>query len=125
MPTDPAEYVDVCPKCHNDFDTRSGCKMCEADDLRREVQEQHDLIWRQAELLTGVVNAIRGEPPELVWWSHHDAPELARKAMRAYRDSRNALSDIRAALDPNHPEAATAFRIATDALAVSELVVDD
>jgi hypothetical protein len=32
------------------------------------------------EILTGVVNACRGEPPEDCSWSTHDAAELAGKA---------------------------------------------
>lgn len=39
------------------------------------------LTRRQAELLTGAVNALRGEPPELVMWSHHDVAELATAAV--------------------------------------------
>lgn len=46
-----------------------------------EVLGMHDLIEQQAALLTGVVNAIRGAPPELVLWSHHDAPALAQQVM--------------------------------------------
>lgn len=46
-----------------------------------EVLGQHDLIIGQGHLLTGVVNAIRGAPPDDTLWSHHDAPELARQAM--------------------------------------------
>lgn len=36
------------------------------------------LISKQKKLLTGVVNALKGPPPDLTWWSHHDAPELAQ-----------------------------------------------
>ncbi len=36
------------------------------------------LCSRQAELLTEVVDALRGKPPADVAWSHHDAGELAR-----------------------------------------------
>lgn len=46
-----------------------------------EVLGMHDLIERQGRLLSGVVIAIRGAPPEDTSWSHHDAPELARQAM--------------------------------------------
>jgi hypothetical protein len=34
---------------------------------------------RLSELLTGVANAFKGEPPELTSWSWHDLPELAEK----------------------------------------------
>lgn len=35
-----------------------------------------EVIHRQGKLLTGVVNALKGQPPELTAWSHHDAPDL-------------------------------------------------
>ncbi len=46
-----------------------------------EVLGMHDLIVRQGGLLNGVVNAIRGMPPDDTLWSVHDAPELASKMM--------------------------------------------
>lgn len=49
----------------------------EVERLREEVADQHTLIQRQGDLLTGAVNALRGEPPELTWWSHHDVAERA------------------------------------------------
>lgn len=58
------------------------------DEIRNEFDEMHALIRKQSDLLTGVVNAIKGEPPELTLWSHHDAPELA--AALASRVSREA-----------------------------------
>ena len=50
----------------------------EADkaELETEIRESADLVEKQSKLLTGVVNAIKGEPPELTLWSHHDAPAL-------------------------------------------------
>ena len=50
----------------------------EADkaELETELGESADLVEKQSKLLTGVVNAIKGEPPELTLWSHHDAPDL-------------------------------------------------
>lgn len=48
------------------------------------------LIQRQGRLLDGVVNALRGDPPELTLWSHHDAPELARAAVRRITRLRKA-----------------------------------
>jgi hypothetical protein len=41
-----------------------------------ELDEYSRLCNRQSELLTRVVNAARGVPPELMTWSHHDAGEL-------------------------------------------------
>lgn len=61
--------------------------------------EGHPLITRQGDLLTGVANALRGQPPELTSWSHHDLPELAvktvaeRDRLRAALDAVTALAD--------------------------------
>lgn len=51
----------------------------------QEMEDMHTLIMRQGDLLTGVVNAIRGEPAELCRHSHHNAPELAANVV-AERD---------------------------------------
>jgi hypothetical protein len=51
----------------------------------QEMEDMHTLIMRQGDLLTGVVNAIRGEPAENCRHSHHDAAELAAKVV-AERD---------------------------------------
>lgn len=52
-----------------------------SSDDAHEVLNMHDLTQRQADLLRGVVNAIRGEPPADTLWSHHDAPALAAATM--------------------------------------------
>lgn len=38
------------------------------------------VLRRQSDLLRGTVNALKGRPPERVWWSHHDVVELAQEA---------------------------------------------
>ena len=53
----------------------------ELKDLRDEAEHYDDLIARQGALLRGVVNAIKGPPPDDTLWSHHDAPELAAGVM--------------------------------------------
>lgn len=50
--------------------------------LRQELRSATDVIARQGEILTEVVNALRGSPPAGTQWSHHDAGELARDAQR-------------------------------------------
>ena len=49
----------------------------ERDELAAETSDLSRLIARQADLLTAAVNALKGEPPELVLWGHHDVGELA------------------------------------------------
>ncbi|MGW9541957.1 hypothetical protein ACWHA6_36340 [Streptomyces anthocyanicus] len=45
-----------------------------------DVAEYAPILDRQGELLTGAANALRGDPPPLTTWSHHDLPELAAEA---------------------------------------------
>lgn len=63
--------------------------------LLDEVEASDKLIQRQGKLLTGVVNAINGDPPPDTLWSHHDAPKLAQ----ALRDEVEALRADRERLD--------------------------
>lgn len=51
------------------------------DEMRAEENASYELVARQGALLTGVVNALRGDPPPDTSWSHHDAAELAQKAV--------------------------------------------
>ena len=58
---------------------------------------------RMATLLTGVANALRGEPPELTSWSWHDLPERATAAIQAIavmegaaRDSARMVAELEA-----------------------------
>lgn len=72
----------------------AGCLIMAAEEIERLDEEEsdgHRLIARQGKLLTGVVNAIRGEPDEMSMHSHHDAPELARKAMTVVHAARAVL----------------------------------
>ena len=53
--------------------------------LKIKEEVSSELTSRQSDLLTGVVNAIRGDPEPLHLHSHHDAPELA-KSLKADND---------------------------------------
>lgn len=59
--------------------------MAELAEEKQEMEGAYALSSRQADLLTGVVNAIKGDPPPDTLWSHHDAAELARKVMTELR----------------------------------------
>lgn len=48
--------------------------LCAADEA---ADEYGSLLTRQGDLLRRTVNALRGDPPPLTTWSHHDVPELA------------------------------------------------
>lgn len=75
----------------NDYNARALLAHIAA--LKQEADFHFHLISRQGRLLTGVVNAIRGQPGELQSWSHHDAPELAQRAMRVVRAANQVLKD--------------------------------
>ena len=51
--------------------------VAELDRTRDEVDALESLVARQADILTGVANALRGEPASLASHSHHDLAERA------------------------------------------------
>lgn len=52
-------------------------------EAHRTATDEYDrILTRQSDLLTNAVTALRGDPPELVWWSHHDVAELAQAAVQ-------------------------------------------
>lgn len=53
------------------------------DEMREEENASYELISRQGDLLRGVVNALKGEPPPDTLWSVHDAPQLAAAMVAA------------------------------------------
>lgn len=63
-------------------------------DLERELRGATDLIQRQADLLTGVVNAVRGDPPPDMLHSHHDAVELVTELVLENHRLRCAIETL-------------------------------
>jgi len=69
-----------------------------AKELKESEEEEafaYELTQRQSSLLTGVVDALRGPPPEDTWWSHHDAPELAGKAVERIKELEREMVEAR------------------------------
>ena len=66
-------------------------------ELREEIAEYGPLLERQSQLLTGVANALKGPPPELTTWSHHDLPELAAAVVADAR--RQTFAEVSRALN--------------------------
>lgn len=60
-------------------------------DFIQEEDDLHALCMRQGDILTGVVNAIKGAPPERTLWSHHDAAILALNIVTERDDLRAKL----------------------------------
>lgn len=58
----------------------------DVDRLQRDADEHDALLRRHSTILTGVANALRGEPPPLTQHSHHDLAELAAATV-AERDA--------------------------------------
>ena len=50
-------------------------------ELREEAEISAATIEMQSVILTDSVNAIRGEPPELTLWSHHDLADLIKNVL--------------------------------------------
>lgn len=67
------------------------------EELNSELDEATALIAKQATILTGVANALHGDPPPLTTWSHHDLAELAA-AMVAELESRRGSRIVNDAL---------------------------
>jgi hypothetical protein len=86
-----------------------------AGELQTELDDTHALILRQGALLTGVANALRGEPPALTTWSHHDVVERAKGAAVVVEAARawKAETDN---CDPNEPRDMKAEQAVCDAL---------
>jgi hypothetical protein len=55
----------------------------EVDELQDEIDELHALLARQRAILTGVANALRGDPGPLASHSHHDLAERAASTVAA------------------------------------------
>ena len=73
-----------------------------ADRLQEDVEEYDAILRRQGDLLTRTVNALRGNPPPLTSWSHHDIPELAAEKVAEVARIQNHLLCVGAAgLDLN------------------------
>ena len=61
-------------------------KDAEIAELREEAEISAATIEMQSVILTDSVNAIRGEPPELTLWSHHDLAELVKNLLSTIPD---------------------------------------
>lgn len=51
--------------------------LADLDHTETELESAQRLIDRQSSLLTGVANALRGQPPELMLYDHSQLPQLA------------------------------------------------
>lgn len=69
------------------------------------IEEYHQLVQRQGELLTGVANALKGAPPELTWWDHSDLPAVAISRMAALSQVREVMEDAYQQVLSGDPEA--------------------
>ncbi len=59
------------------------------EELNSELDGATALIAKQATILTGVANALHGDPPPLTTWSHHDLAELAAAMVAELETRRN------------------------------------
>jgi hypothetical protein len=58
-----------------------------------ELDELHALVDRQRTILTGVANALRGDPGPLASHSHHDLAERAAGVVTGARGMRDAIRE--------------------------------
>jgi len=64
------------------------------DWLEEEEVSLHALCVQQAKILTGVANALRGDPPDLHHWSHHDLAERARDVVAENKRLREIIDAL-------------------------------
>jgi hypothetical protein len=64
-------------------------------ELERVESGYHELINRQGSLLTNAVNAMKGDPPPLTTWSHHDVAELAKGVVSERDAALSTLQQVR------------------------------
>ncbi|MBD2760060.1 hypothetical protein IEE94_11130 [Yimella sp. cx-573] len=67
-----------------------------ARELESVTDEYDHAITKQGRLLTGVANALNGQPPELTTWGHHDLPELAEEAVNERDTLRATVARVEA-----------------------------
>ena len=53
----------------------------ELSEASREEELNAALLLKLSDLLARTANEIKGQPPELTQWSHHDLPEMAKELM--------------------------------------------
>lgn len=73
--------------------------LAEVERLREDVVDYDTLLGRQGDLLTATVNVLRGDPPELTTWSHHDVAELAAGLMSERARDRAEVERLKGVLD--------------------------
>jgi hypothetical protein len=69
------------------------------DVLRQDNIDACGLIQRQGELLRGVANALKGPPPELTTWSHHDLPEVAAELKAKVQELETEVESLESQMD--------------------------
>jgi hypothetical protein len=74
------------------------------DEATLELDNVSQLSRGQADILTATVNILRGPPPELTLWSHHDVAEWAKAFVDAYSWD---LTECRAVRDEAHMQVMT------------------
>lgn len=63
-------------------------------ELEEEVEDLSKLTQKQSDLLTAAVNVLKGPPPDLVLWSHHDIADLCIDIMTVKMTLDNHISEL-------------------------------
>ncbi len=82
----PAIVIDLIAQLKRAEEERRESRSVEAD--------YASILARGSELLTGVANALKGEPLSGRTWSHHDLPELVTALVEASRQRSVALPEL-------------------------------
>jgi hypothetical protein len=68
--------------------------IAERDEYKCEMESAFKLTQKQAKILTDTINALKGDPPELTSWSHHDVAEHARRAVAENEKLATTVRDL-------------------------------
>jgi hypothetical protein len=85
----------------------------ELDAVRQELRDTSDLNGRLGGLLTGVANALKGEPDPLTLHSWHDLPEQARQGVVARAVAEAERDALRTRVEALESECARLRRMAS------------
>lgn len=68
-------------------------KTKEIRELRKDLDEYHRILMRAGQLLRQTARGLKGRPPPLTFWGHHDLPEIAARYRKALPREKRWKSD--------------------------------
>lgn len=89
--------------------SKDSCVDC--SNLAKEIEGLQNLVFRQSNLLTGVVNAVRGEPDPDSLHSHHDAADLVKHLINERDNLAAQVTELESIICPNEKSKYLGFTV--------------